>query len=221
MTTNAFSQKDIQIISQSAAHDAAVIYAGIYGATGFDIGQFQSIHAQLFKSVIDFIVSEQETLAVETVQAAFPGSQVAPSSLYLPEPGPFDQQLTVQPAMQAPAYLPPPVPQGPPAFQQQPQPAMYAPAGAAVGYPPPQVPMPQQGYQQPPQAPQGSMESGSCPKCGQGVYDNRQNNQLRRQNGFSLQPDFKCKSDPCGNKVWPPDYTNFKHLPKPPQGFGR
>lgn len=212
--------KDISIVAQSAAHDAATIYAGLHQpGEHFDLAEFQGIHSLLHSHMIQVIDDEREHAVVAAVQTAFPGSQMVPTTP--PVPGgeapfqtPYEQQQ-MQTGYAQPAQQPYP--------QQQP---VYAPPAQPQGYQPPMVPQTQGGYaQQPPppapMAPPAMNLPGRCPRCGNELYDNRQNNAMRRQHGFSLQPDFKCKSQNCDEKTWPPDFQAYKHLPKPPQGWGR
>lgn len=209
--------RDISIITQSAAHDAARIYVGIAPeGSPFDLGVFGQIHAQVYGHTKAFIESEQEQLGVGNIQAAFPGSQVMDMP---PMPGDDQQDGQLFPPPQAPPQQDQsPVPYYPPVQQSQ-----YFQQAAPAGYPPPQTQSSGQWGPPPaaPMAPPAMNLPGRCQKCGGEMYDNTFGNQQRRQAGFSLQPDYKCKSDACGNKIWPPDFQNFKHLPKPPMGFGR
>ena len=58
----------------------------------------------------------------------------------------------------------------------------------------------------------------ACQKCGgNDWWDNRQENQERRNDGYGLGPDWKCKNRDCGHPLWPADFEAYKHLPKRPR----
>lgn len=69
---------------------------------------------------------------------------------------------------------------------------------------------------QPPPPPAAPAQGGSsqCPKCNGATYDNRADNNRRRQSRNKLGPDFKCKNRDCGGCVWPGDFDQYKNLPR-------
>ena len=188
-----FTETDIRIAAQNCTTAAATIWASLDSV--FDAEQFNAIRWDIFQGQLLLI---QETLALQAaanVEAAFPGTQQV-------QQAPVQQTQVPVPQAQQPQYQPPPAPSAPP--------------------PPPQQYQPQAPVQQA-QQPQGQVPFGACPKCGGQCYDNRRDNDRRRQptadapNGYKLGPDFKCKNSACGGVVWPADSYDRKNLPQEPR----
>lgn len=217
----ALDQRDLSIITQSATHDAAEIYASVAPLDGnghrvWDNDLFEAIRQGVLAGTIDTIkhlLTTEITEPVATVQQAFPGAQ-----LVTPDGAPFttpNEQQQIQT---------PPVPGYPQPQQQFPYPApqqpVYAPQGAPVGYPPPQVPQGPPAYGPPPQQvgpPPGGGGFGACPKCFGATYDNRADNMRKRQFGYKLAAEFKCKNKQCGGAIWPDDYQAYQNAPIEPR----
>lgn len=210
--------RDISIITQAAAHDAATIYAAEIRANGvgFDLDRWTEIHMGILRTTVSSIQADAETLAVGQVQQAFPGSEVMPT----PQP--------TQPAMVGAGAPAQPVPM--PTIPQQQGwtagPIVPTPPMPNGGYPPPQIqqppPVPQApppgAYPQQQQQQQLAPNMGvRCPKCNGDAYDNRNDNQRKRQYGYRLLADIKCKNKQCGGVVWPPDYQTYAQAPAEPR----
>lgn len=208
--------RDISIISQTSFKAAVHVQVAemAQGAT-FDPNRLIAIHEGLYAHLLAWVKSEVENNSVAVVQQGFPGAQLMP-----PVPGqePFTtphEQQQMQPPMQQP-----PVPGQQPMFPQQQQQTYAPPQPGVPGYQAPMVPA--QVPQGPPPGayPQQQMQQGvgNCPKCGGGMYDNRNDNARKRMGGYKLMADFKCKNtQTCKNVVWPPDFQTYANCPMEPR----